>query len=255
MLTDIFDKFVRTIYADSEYYTKDDFYRWYYSVGTYLVEQEVEESEVIEFLRKYPIDIALAQKHCSELGPSIIAARHWVSHTVPATEEEAFRRLDKMVTLEEKVDAVRKTRDEFAADEHFGLGIWIRNHWIYCFECDDVVVKMRYEKCYAMLEGTQPGDSHYYPVDYISFRFLERYHDHLVSFMSVDSPVIEVHRKPIKCKRCRGKVLNVQYGEPGKEMMEAAEKGEIILGGCCISQESPDYQCSSCGQRYRRMEK
>ena len=33
-------------------------------------------------------------------------------------------------------------------------------------------------------------------------------------------------------------------------MMEAAERGEILLGGCCISPDSPDYGCPTCGQSF-----
>ena len=65
---------------------------------------------------------------------------------------------------------------------------------------------------------------------------------------------ILVRRKPVKCPHCGGKVLRIAYGDPGPEMLEAANRGEIILGGCLISDESPDYACPDCGQTFRKVE-
>ena len=66
-------------------------------------------------------------------------------------------------------------------------------------------------------------------------------------------PAITVNRKPIKCEVCgQTTVLNILYGKPTNEALEAAERNEIILGGCCISDDSPDWQCSKCGQRYKK---
>ena len=31
------------------------------------------------------------------------------------------------------------------------------------------------------------------------------------------------------------------------EAGEAAQRGEIVLGGCMVGDESPDYQCRGCG--------
>ena len=46
----------------------------------------------------------------------------------PKTAEEAFKRLDKMLTKEEKQQIVDA---EDMSEFHFGLGTWIRNFWIY----------------------------------------------------------------------------------------------------------------------------
>ena len=49
----------------------------------------------------------------------------------PKTAEEAWKRLDKRLTQEEKQQIVSShDMSEF----HFGLGMWIRNHWIYTGE-------------------------------------------------------------------------------------------------------------------------
>ena len=174
---------------------------------------------------------------------------------VPVTEAEAFEYLDNHVPLEVRREAVQMTGDEFASDQHFGLGMWIRNNWIYGADTDDPDVKQRYRQCRAMLAGGKADDELMmlvFNADMASSDFLERYHDHLMSFVAFDAPVISVRRKPVKCRHCGGKVAPVVYGEPGPEMMEAADRGEVVLGGCCIRADGPDYQCPVCGQRYAK---
>lgn len=46
----------------------------------------------------------------------------------PKTAAEAFKRLDKRLTQEEKQQIVEA---EDMIEFHFGLGLWIRNNWIY----------------------------------------------------------------------------------------------------------------------------
>lgn len=169
---------------------------------------------------------------------------------IPTTEEEAFRILDDVYPLEEKRMAIEGTKDEFTANEHFELGMWIRNNWIYRPEVDDSIVQDRYDKCYAMLTGTQSGDPVFEHPDSISGDFLGRYYDHLKESVHVNDPAIPVRRKPVKCPHCGAKVLRIQYGYPSPETMEAAERGELLLGGCCISPDSPDYACPVCGQSF-----
>ena len=50
------------------------------------------------------------------------------------------------------------------------------------------------------------------------------------------------------CPRCGSTdSIRIAYGYPGQEMAEAAERGEIRLGGCMVGPESPDYECLGCG--------
>ena len=49
----------------------------------------------------------------------------------PKTAAEAFKRLDRKLTKEEKQEIV-EAKDMF--DFHFSLGMWIRNYWIYSGE-------------------------------------------------------------------------------------------------------------------------
>lgn len=40
--------------------------------------------------------------------------------------------------------------------------------------------------------------------------------------------------------------VRIVYGLPGADLFEAADGGEVRLGGCLIGEESPDYECRSC---------
>jgi len=41
--------------------------------------------------------------------------------------------------------------------------------------------------------------------------------------------------------------IRIVYGYPPLELWQAEQRGEIVLGGCVIGPESPDYECRSCG--------
>ena len=47
---------------------------------------------------------------------------------IPKTKQECFEILDGMLSQEDK-DAIAEMEDTI--DLHFGLGMWIRNNWIY----------------------------------------------------------------------------------------------------------------------------
>jgi hypothetical protein len=50
------------------------------------------------------------------------------------------------------------------------------------------------------------------------------------------------------CPRCGSTgALRIAYGYPTPETFESAQRGEFALGGCIIGEESPDYECGSCG--------
>lgn len=38
----------------------------------------------------------------------------------------------------------------------------------------------------------------------------------------------------------------IQYGYPSEKGFEMARRGEIILGGCCLDQNNPDWGCKTC---------
>ena len=53
----------------------------------------------------------------------------------PKTAAEAWERLDKRLTQEEKQQIVEA---DSMSDFHFGLGMWIRNNWIYTGEKENM---------------------------------------------------------------------------------------------------------------------
>ena len=80
------------------------------------------------------------------------------TNIIPTNSRQAFKILDNMLTDEEKAEALSKSRSEFALDEHFGLGLWIRNNWIY---------------------ANPDGELSFEHPDTVSLHWLEKYHDHL----------------------------------------------------------------------------
>lgn len=54
-----------------------------------------------------------------------------------------------------------------------------------------------------------------------------------------------------KCPACGSTdTVKILYGEPTYEAYEASERGELVLGGCCISNISPTRHCKECGQEF-----
>ncbi len=49
------------------------------------------------------------------------------------------------------------------------------------------------------------------------------------------------------CPACGSRdAVEIAYGYPSFEMSLAEQRGEIVLGGCVIGPESPDYECRNC---------
>ena len=61
-----------------------------------------------------------------------------------------------------------------------------------------------------------------------------------------------VTEKPEKCPKCGHKVAEVLYGMPAfsDELQQALDNGDIILGGCCISENSHDFECTHCHKKF-----
>jgi predicted RNA-binding Zn-ribbon protein involved in translation (DUF1610 family) len=58
------------------------------------------------------------------------------------------------------------------------------------------------------------------------------------------------------CPRCgSAEVVQIQYGLPRftPELKEAVRRGEVVLGGCVISADSPKWACRNCGQRFGKL--
>lgn len=43
----------------------------------------------------------------------------------------------------------------------------------------------------------------------------------------------------------------ILYGMPSYEAYEAAQRGESVIGGCCIDLDAPERQCTRCGHAWR----
>jgi len=55
------------------------------------------------------------------------------------------------------------------------------------------------------------------------------------------------------CPECdAGKnVVPIVYGKPGRGLIEREERGEVKLGGCCVTNESARYHCRACDLDFR----
>lgn len=55
---------------------------------------------------------------------------------------------------------------------------------------------------------------------------------------------------PRKCPECSSKLVPIVFGMPNEQGIQEAEKGKIILGGCCVSFNDPTWGCAHCGWKY-----
>lgn len=56
-------------------------------------------------------------------------------------------------------------------------------------------------------------------------------------------------RKPQKCPSCGSKkIAKILYGLPAfsEKLQKDMDEGKIVLGGCCITDEDPTWQCVEC---------
>ena len=57
----------------------------------------------------------------------------------------------------------------------------------------------------------------------------------------------------LKCPHCnKTNIATIFYGYPGnmKALEKPLEKGEIVLGGCIITGNDPEWSCNECGHRW-----
>jgi len=58
--------------------------------------------------------------------------------------------------------------------------------------------------------------------------------------------------KPV-CPKCDSdRVSPIIYGDPSDEMLTKAARKEVVLGGCMMRKNSPDFLCQDCGTRWTR---
>lgn len=49
-------------------------------------------------------------------------------------------------------------------------------------------------------------------------------------------------------------MVPIVYGMPGAELVEASQRGDIVLGGCVISEDAPAFECHSCSATSGRID-
>ena len=55
-------------------------------------------------------------------------------------------------------------------------------------------------------------------------------------------------RQPDACPACgSANVVSILYGPPSAELKEDLERGDLVFGGCCLSDDDPCWQCGDCG--------
>lgn len=65
----------------------------------------------------------------------------------------------------------------------------------------------------------------------------------------------EYPRQPEKCPACdERKIAEILYGMPAysAELQADLDAGRIVLGGCCIGNDDPAWQCTACGAEIHR---
>ena len=53
-----------------------------------------------------------------------------------------------------------------------------------------------------------------------------------------------------RCPKCGTAGVPLVFGFPQPETMEAANRGELVLGGCCVTPEVFELACPSCGCQF-----
>lgn len=48
-------------------------------------------------------------------------------------------------------------------------------------------------------------------------------------------------------------MMPIIYGVPGLEIVTASQRGEVELGGCCVSDDLPMFRCGECGRTSGRL--
>ena len=57
---------------------------------------------------------------------------------------------------------------------------------------------------------------------------------------------IKVTFKPRKCQKCgKTTVVKILYGMPTEEALRLLEQEKLVIGGCCITEKSPDWACTN----------
>ena len=50
-------------------------------------------------------------------------------------------------------------------------------------------------------------------------------------------------RRVPKCPKCNAHMLPIEYGLPDAELLAEAERGEVLIGGCIVDPDCPEFAC------------
>jgi hypothetical protein len=60
-------------------------------------------------------------------------------------------------------------------------------------------------------------------------------------------------KAPPACPSCgSAEVARVLWGMPGQEMIDQAQREDIDFGGCCMTEDAPDFRCRACNTTWRK---
>ena len=98
----------------------------------------------------------------------------------PTTIRQAFKILDSLSGNDDKNYFLSQSIEEFCIDQHEGLGLWIRNNWIYESDkqCLSLLAGIKKE---VFLDDAPEGFDNILigSPDIVSDQFLHRYYEHL----------------------------------------------------------------------------
>ena len=54
-------------------------------------------------------------------------------------------------------------------------------------------------------------------------------------------------KKKLQSPQCGSKdIATITFGYPSPEMIEGVDTGDIVLGGCCVTEDDPKWHCKDC---------
>ena len=58
------------------------------------------------------------------------------------------------------------------------------------------------------------------------------------------------------CPKCQSEnTIDIVFGYPTRSTMKKAERGEVWLGGCCITNNDPQWYCKGCKREFGKINK
>ena len=55
----------------------------------------------------------------------------------------------------------------------------------------------------------------------------------------------------ILCPKCHSEgVIKIIYGLPSDELIKESRQGKFALGGCCVDESNPNWECHNCDNRF-----